>query len=97
MRSLLFLGENANSHYSHQYWKSSSEQKQSKFMISKLVVKFLHYILNLDNLNEKSHYYIYLSSLMSVEKCTEINKTLATFFGTMNLSSKCVYMTHWTF
>ena len=40
---------------------------------------FLHYILNLDYLNDKPHYYQYLeviSGLMSVEECTKINKTL---------------------
>ena len=51
---------------------------------------FSYYILNLDYLNNKPHYYQYLeviSGLMSVEECTKNNKTLATFFGTMKLSS----------
>ena len=85
-----FLGADASSPSGHQYQKSSSKQKHNQNLRSNLGSHCwsvcLYYILNLDYLNDKPHYYQYLeviSGLMSVEECTKNNKTLATFFGTI--------------
>ena len=69
-----FLGADASSPSGHQYQKSSSKQKHNQNLRSNLGSHCwsvcLYYILNLDYLNNKPHYFQYLeviSGPMSVK------------------------------